>query len=35
MKIALGCDHAAFELKEAVKAKLESEGHSGIDVGTE
>ncbi len=35
MKIALGCDHAAFELKEAVKAKMESEGHTVIDVGTD
>ena len=35
MKIALGCDHAAFELKEAVKAKMESEGHTIIDVGTD
>ena len=35
MIIALGCDHAAFELKEAVKAKMESEGHTIIDVGTD
>lgn len=34
MKIALGCDHAAYELKEAVKAKMEKEGHEIIDVGT-
>ena len=33
MKIALGCDHAAYELKEAVKAKMEAEGHEIIDVG--
>ena len=33
MKIAIGSDHAAFELKEAVKAKLEAEGHEMIDVG--
>lgn len=35
MKIALGCDHAAYELKEAVKAKMEKEGHTIIDVGTD
>jgi ribose 5-phosphate isomerase B len=35
MIIALGCDHAAYELKEAVKAKMESEGHTIIDVGTD
>lgn len=34
MIIALGSDHAAYELKEAVKAKMESEGHTIIDVGT-
>ena len=34
MIIALGCDHAAYELKEAIKAKMESEGHTIIDVGT-
>jgi ribose 5-phosphate isomerase B len=34
MIIALGSDHAAYELKEAIKAKMESEGHTIIDVGT-
>lgn len=34
MIIALGCDHAAYELKEAIKAKMENEGHTIIDVGT-
>ena len=34
MKIALGCDHAAYELKEAIKSKMENEGHTIIDVGT-
>ena len=33
MKIAIGCDHAAYELKEAIKEKLTSEGHEVIDVG--
>ena len=35
MKIAIGCDHAAYELKEKVKAKLQQEGHEMIDVGTD
>ena len=34
MKIAIGCDHAGYELKEAVKNKLIAEGHELIDVGT-
>ncbi|MBQ6389797.1 MAG: ribose 5-phosphate isomerase B [Mogibacterium sp.] len=34
MVIALGSDHAAYDLKEAIKAKMESEGHTIIDVGT-
>lgn len=34
MKIAMGSDHAGFELKEAVKAQLEAEGHEVEDVGT-
>ena len=34
MKIVIGSDHAGFELKEAVKAKLEGEGYEIIDVGT-
>ena len=33
MKIAVGSDHAAYELKEAIKEKLISEGHEVIDVG--
>lgn len=34
MKIAMGSDHAGFELKEAVKGWLKSEGHEVEDVGT-
>ncbi len=34
MVIAIGCDHAGYELKEKVKAKMEAAGHKIIDVGT-
>ena len=34
MKIAIGCDHGAFELKEAVKAHLEQKGYEVCDYGT-
>lgn len=34
MIIAVGCDHAGYELKEKVIDKLKSEGHTIIDVGT-
>ena len=34
MKIALGSDHAGFELKTSVKAYLESLGHQVEDYGT-
>ena len=33
MKIAIGSDHAAYELKEAIKEKMIGEGHEIIDVG--
>ena len=33
MKIVVGSDHAAYELKEAIKEKLIGEGHEVIDVG--
>ena len=34
MKIAIACDHGGFELKEAVKAYLESRGDEVMDLGT-
>lgn len=34
MKIALGSDHAGFELKEAIKAYLCEKGYEVIDEGT-
>jgi ribose 5-phosphate isomerase B len=34
VKIAMGSDHAGFELKESVKRRLEAEGHEIEDVGT-
>lgn len=33
-KIALGCDHAAYEMKETVKRLLLSQNYEVIDVGT-
>lgn len=33
MKIVIGSDHAGFELKEAVKAKLAADGYEVKDVG--
>lgn len=35
MRIAIGADHAGFELKEHVKGVLEAEGHEVIDLGTD
>ena len=34
MKIAIGCDHGALELKTAVVAHLEETGHKVVDFGT-
>ncbi len=33
MKIALGCDHAGFDLKRTLSSILAKEGHEVIDVG--
>jgi ribose 5-phosphate isomerase B len=34
MHIVVGCDHAAYELKDTVKTHLEKLGHQVEDVGT-
>ena len=34
MKIAIGCDHGGFELKQAIIQYLESKGHEYQDFGT-
>jgi ribose 5-phosphate isomerase B len=34
MRIAIGADHAGFELKERVRRHLEAQGHTVIDFGT-
>lgn len=34
MKIALGCDHGGYDLKERIKAFLEGKGHVCEDFGT-
>lgn len=34
MKIVIGCDHAGFAIKGAVKEHLASLGHEVVDVGT-
>lgn len=34
MKIAIGCDHGGFELKNVVIEHLKSKGHKVIDKGT-
>ena len=35
MKIAIGNDHAAVEMKNEIKAYLESKGHEVINFGTD
>ena len=35
MKIAIACDHGAYEYKEMIKAMLEQEGHEVLDFGTD
>ena len=34
MNIAVGADHAGFEMKERVRRYLESRGHTVLDMGT-
>lgn len=34
MKLAIGNDHAAVDMKQEIKSYLESQGHEVIDVGT-
>ncbi|MBQ8345357.1 MAG: ribose 5-phosphate isomerase B [Clostridia bacterium] len=34
MKLAIGCDHAGFAIKNAVKEHLAAKGHTLVDVGT-
>lgn len=35
MRIALGCDHAGFPLKEQVRGVVEAMGHEVVDCGTD
>lgn len=35
MRIAVGSDHAGFELKQLVRPLLDSAGHEVVDVGTD
>ncbi len=35
MRVAIGADHAGFELKQHVKQLLTDEGHDVVDVGTD
>ncbi len=34
MKIAIGNDHTALEMKQAIKEHLEGRGYEGLDLGT-
>ena len=34
MKIAIGCDEAAWDMKQAIGAELRRQGHEVIDHGT-
>jgi ribose 5-phosphate isomerase B len=34
MRIALGCDHAGYPLKEDLRSHLEAGGHEVLDLGT-
>jgi ribose 5-phosphate isomerase B len=34
MKIVIGCDHAGYNIKSAVKAHIIERGHEVVDVGT-
>lgn len=34
MKIAIGADHAGYQLKEELRAALEAKGHELVDFGT-
>jgi ribose 5-phosphate isomerase B len=34
MKIVIGCDHAGYNIKSAVKAHIIDRGHEVVDVGT-
>jgi len=34
VKVAIGADHAGYELKEQVRRYLESHGHTALDMGT-